>query len=93
MPPSTLTIKYMKLYANVRSEKACKGQGGNEFLQIDITDCEGDTVATIGLKPKRFTNDMQVLQIGYNGHFTVLKCHDMAEESGDFWGIQTKNKR
>lgn len=29
--------KSMKLYANIKSERAKKGQGGNEYLDIDIT--------------------------------------------------------
>jgi len=27
----------MKLYANIKSERASKGQGGNKFLKIDLT--------------------------------------------------------
>jgi hypothetical protein len=29
-------LKYMKLYATTTSERASKGQGGNNFLNIDI---------------------------------------------------------
>ena len=27
----------MKLYANVKSDRACKGQGGNNYIEIDLT--------------------------------------------------------
>lgn len=31
-----LTMRVMKLYATVTSERASKGQGGNKFIDIDI---------------------------------------------------------
>lgn len=83
----------MKLYATTTSERASKGQGGNDYIEINITDEDKDLIATIGLKPKRFINDTYIVQIGYNGHFTSLKAHDMAEESGDFWGIKQKGNK
>lgn len=82
----------MKLYATVSSERATKGQGGNEYLEVNLYDEEQDIIATIGIKPKRFVNDTQVLQIGYNGHFTKIDAHDMAESGSDFWGVKDKTK-
>lgn len=37
----------MKLYANVKSERAQNGQGGNEFLEIEITNGERRKIALI----------------------------------------------
>ena len=31
----------MKLYATIRSERAMKGQGGNQFIRIDLTMIDG----------------------------------------------------
>ena len=41
----------MKLYATTTSERASKGQGGNEYLNIDITSEDRAKVARIELKP------------------------------------------
>lgn len=40
----------MKLYATTTSERASKGQGGNERLNIDITDEFGQIILTINAK-------------------------------------------
>lgn len=37
----------MKLYATTTTERASKGQGGNEYLHIDITDETGQAIAKI----------------------------------------------
>lgn len=36
----------MTLYATVSSERASKGQGGNEYLNIEILDASQEVVAT-----------------------------------------------
>ena len=82
----------MKLYATTTSERASKGQGGNDFIEINIYDEEQDIIAIIGLKPKRFINDLHIVQIEYNGHFTKVNEHDMAEILSDFWGVRDKSK-
>jgi hypothetical protein len=41
----------MKLYGNIKSERAEKGQGGNEFLVVEITDNMRQRVATINVFP------------------------------------------
>lgn len=40
----------MKLYATVTSERATKGQGGNEFIGIDLFDSEKIHLGNITLK-------------------------------------------
>lgn len=42
----------MKLYATTTSERASKGQGGNDFLSIVITDELGNVITDIFVKPK-----------------------------------------
>lgn len=40
----------MKLYATTTSERASKGQGGNEYLKIDIKDENQEAIAEIYLQ-------------------------------------------
>ena len=40
----------MKLYATTTSERASKGQGGNEFLNTVITSEEGQKLVTVEIK-------------------------------------------
>lgn len=37
----------MKLYATVTSERASKGQGGNRYLEINITQEDGKTIGYV----------------------------------------------
>lgn len=37
----------MKLYATVQSERASKGQGGNQFLKVDITGEHEETILSL----------------------------------------------
>jgi hypothetical protein len=41
----------MKLYATVTSERASKGQGGNEYVNINITNEQKHLIAYVQLKP------------------------------------------
>lgn len=41
----------MKLYATVRSERASKGQGGNEFLDIIVLDDNREEVMRTRIEP------------------------------------------
>lgn len=41
----------MKLYGNIKSERAEKGQGGNEFLEIEITNDKRLEVVFIKIVP------------------------------------------
>lgn len=42
----------MKLYATTTSERASKGQGGNEFIDIVIFDSQQKPLTKITMKPK-----------------------------------------
>lgn len=42
----------MKLYANVKSERATKGQGGNNYLEIEIMNIDQIIVSKIKIIPK-----------------------------------------
>lgn len=44
----------MKLYATVTSERATKGQGGNEYIDIHITDAQKHTMWCINVSPSGF---------------------------------------
>ncbi len=52
----------MKLYATTTSERASKGQGGNEYLKIELLVGNAKEPASAGL--------IEVLPTGHN-HFTV----------------------
>ena len=41
----------MKLYGSIRSERAEKGQGGNDFLEIEITNDQRKEIASIKILP------------------------------------------
>lgn len=41
----------MKLYGSIKSERAEEGQGGNEFLEIKITDEKRQEIAFIKITP------------------------------------------
>lgn len=41
----------MKLYGSVKSERAEKGQGGNDFLEIRITNDKRQKIALIKVLP------------------------------------------
>ncbi len=44
----------MKLYATTTSERASKGQGGNEFLEIVITDKDKNTIIKLLIIPDEY---------------------------------------
>lgn len=77
----------MKLYATTTSERATKGQGGNEYLEINITDEQGDIIANIVVKPRKFEVSHAEVFVRYNCHLTDLKVNEMANDSNDFWGV------
>lgn len=67
----------MKLYATVASERAKKGQGGNEFLEIIFNCKEREVERTLGvLKLKAVKNGVQMemdTEQSYNhGFFPVV---------------------
>ena len=41
----------MKLYAKTTSERASKGQGGNEFIEINITNEDKKNIYTLSVLP------------------------------------------
>lgn len=41
----------MKLYGNIKSERASKGQGGNEYLEIEVLNEDQNVVAMIRITP------------------------------------------
>lgn len=41
----------MKLYGSVKSERAEKGQGGNEFLDIKVTNDERQEIVVMKIVP------------------------------------------
>lgn len=43
----------MKLYATITSERATKGQGGNEFLEIEIKNEKRETILEFSIKPEK----------------------------------------
>lgn len=60
----------MKLYATTISERASKGQGGNEHLDIKITDENNNLIFSFYILPKDRTG-RYVIEI--NGNLDVLQ--------------------
>lgn len=56
----------MKLYATTTSERARKGQGGNEYLRIEIMNGQGERLANITVEPKLPSMELQTIRIDYD---------------------------
>ena len=69
----------MKLYATTTSERATKGQGGNEYLTINITSEDNENIAQVNVH-----NDRQKTQIITT--FVPLNCQESEN------GIAKNNK-
>jgi len=72
----------MKLYGQIESERASKGQGGNDYLIIMIKDEDGENIAKINVY-----NDKENTQIITT--FQPLNC----TESQDGKVVQDKTRR
>lgn len=82
----------MKLYATVSSERATKGQGGNDFLSIEIYNENNDIISIININhPLWFKNPQ--MSINYNSTMVDISRHNMEEESQKIKGKRQKSKR
>lgn len=77
----------MKLYATTTSERATKGQGGNDYLEINVTDEQGDIIANIAITPRKFEVSKPIVRLRYNTHLSEIVINEMANDSNDFWGV------
>lgn len=79
----------MKLYATATSERASKGQGGNEFIAIEVKDDNGIIIADIRFKPIDdsvgdgiqfgYWFDERLMQINL---YKIPKGHNFTESKG-----------
>ena len=72
----------MKLYGQIESERASKGQGGNDYLIILIKDEEGENIAKINVYNDK-ENDQVITT------FQPLNC----QESKDGLAIERQTRR
>lgn len=63
----------MKLYATTTSERASKGQGGNDYLTITITNEDGENIAQVNVY-----NDKENRQILTT--FVPLNCQEYTKD-------------
>lgn len=63
----------MNLYASVESDRACKGQGGNDFININISDKQKDHV--VGLSFIRVIGTEDIVLIIQNSPPKMFKKH------------------
>lgn len=75
----------MKLYANVSSERATKGQGGNE-LKVLITNEQRENIACINAFYREVTQDILIT-------FIPLNCLELRGRYDEKVNINTKTKR
>lgn len=75
----------MKLYATTTSERASKGQGGNNFLTITITNEDGENIAQVNVY-----NDKENMQILTT--FVPLNCQEYTKD-GKAIAVETKTRR
>lgn len=77
----------MKLYATTTSERASKGQGGNDFIQVLIQDENRNNIAQLNV-----FNDKEKAQ--YLTTFVPLNCQEFRTlDNGQVLAIETKTKR
>jgi len=80
----------MLLYATTTSERASKGQGGNEYLDIVIT--EGtfkNVIAKIEVLPPKYALSSPQLRLTYNFHLVDVTIQ---KPKSDFWGVNNKEE-
>ncbi len=65
----------MKLYGSIKSERAEKGQGGNEFLEISVTNDKRQEVASIKVIP----DDKIRIEVNLNKNLADLEVCDKKE--------------
>jgi|GEM_PF-2852965 len=64
----------MKLYGTIKSERASKGQGGNDYLEIDIQNVKQDVMAKIRIEP---TDDTKAkMTLSYEKDYIEIKTTD-----------------
>jgi hypothetical protein len=68
----------MKLYATTTSERASKGQGGNEYLQIEITDDKKNILGILNIKPAPdgAIHVLPVMQASFDSRYVLVKSID-----------------
>jgi hypothetical protein len=72
---SRLFFKKMKLYATIQSERATKGQGGNDYLNINIKDENEKVVWTIHCE--KITKNRVILELFSIPNETIRLYHDI----------------
>ena len=65
----------MKLYATIKSERAMKGQGGNEYLKIIIRNEFQHCIGYITVKPDKIDTDI-LSEIDFNLIRCIQICTD-----------------
>ena len=63
----------MKLYATTTSERATKGQGGNNYLYIEIMNSKKFKIGTIAILP---TNNINGFEVDYSFGYGIKKIAD-----------------
>ena len=63
----------MKLYGNIKSERAEKGQGGNDFLNIKITNDKREEILSMEVAP----GDKIKITVKHNEALSDLKISDV----------------
>lgn len=73
----------MKLYATTTSERASKGQGGNDFLDINITNEHKEIIANIYIKNNKvhFTFPSHYLE-SKKEHYTYTLNSELLQQIG-----------
>lgn len=80
----------MKLYATITSERATKGQGGNEYLFIIVKDEKQETIFELQLQSGyyRFWNNSNFKPWNEN---TPKEIQQKAKrQKGDIWDVMEK---
>lgn len=80
----------MKLYATVTSERASKGQGGNKYLDIDITVGDAEKPRMLAQLTARYSDDLVKDGAEEDGSGYVLVDSD---DNLLFWAVDTGKKQ
>lgn len=65
----------MKLYATITSERAAKGQGGNDFIQINLFDDKKICFGSLCITPN--------LTVGGSVHGQLIQIEKGNKQKGD----------
>lgn len=76
----------MKIYGKIKSERAEKGQGGNDFLEIQIAKEDQKVIAMLNVFNDKKNNQLLLT-------FIPLGIQEYADQKGKSLSLENKTRR